>query len=55
MHRRIDVEHYLPGPDKQKWNADAQVDVFEKFVQISVKLHDGGYLSIKVDRPLVID
>lgn len=48
--RRIDVEHYLPGPDKQKWNADANVDVFAEKIVVSVRTHDGGYLRVEIER-----
>lgn len=37
------------------WNADAQVYIFDKFVKIEVALHNGGYLIIQIDRPLIID
>lgn len=55
MNRRIRVKHHLPGPSHQDWHADADIAVFSEYIEITVVTHDGGYLRIKIDRPLIID
>jgi len=56
MRRKVSVEAKIVDVNEVRVkNAVSDVLVFKDFIQVQLQLAGGGYISVQIERPLIID